>query len=210
MDKGKLDKKWFENYWYYYKFHTIAGIFALFIAAVTLVECATNVKTDATVTYIGGAYFDQTFSDGFESEMSQYIDDVNGDGVNKIFFSLLTLSEEVTSEQDIAMQQKAQLEIAVGETYLFLMDEGYYRLYQEQNLFEDAARHVGADEPLYGFAVNNSDFLKNLGFAPKSTVYAAVRVLTSGDEKKPQKVAQQNNAFKMLTRLYAGTDARME
>ena len=105
--RGKeINKKWFENYWYYYKIHTIAGIFILILLVYSIVECANKVNPDATVSYIGALYFGEEFSADFEQKLSDCIDDIDGDGIKKIIFNSLTLSDDVKSEQDIAMQQK--------------------------------------------------------------------------------------------------------
>ena len=67
--RGKeINKKLFENYWYYYKIHTIAGIFILILLIYSIVECANKVDPDATVSYIGSLYFGEEFSAGFEQK----------------------------------------------------------------------------------------------------------------------------------------------
>lgn len=201
--KGKvIDKKWFENYWFYYRVHTIVGIFVILISIYTIVECANKVDPDVTVTYIGSSYFDENFASSFEEKLSPLIVDADGDGIKKIFFSALTIGGEIRSEQDIAMQQKAQLEIAVGDTYLYLMDRQNFEMYQEQGVFENISQYLNETEPVYGVPAHKSAFLKELGIPNGSDIYVSVRVLTQGDEKKPKKVIQQNNAFLILEELY--------
>ncbi len=50
--KGKV-ALWFENYWYYYKFHTIVAVFILFVLTVCFVQCANKETGDLTVTFAG-------------------------------------------------------------------------------------------------------------------------------------------------------------
>ena len=54
--KGKV-ALWFENYWYYYKVHTLIGLFALFVITVCFVQCATKETGDLTVTFAGSYTF---------------------------------------------------------------------------------------------------------------------------------------------------------
>lgn len=202
--RGKeINKKWFENYWYYYKIHTIAGIFILILLVYSIVECANKVNPDATVSYIGALYFGEEFSADFEQKLSDCIDDIDGDGIKKIIFNSLTLSDDVKSELDIAMQQKVQLEIAVGETYLYFMDKKYFDIYNEQGIFLDISEHVGEEgEPVYGIKAGKSPILHDLGIKEDTDVYVALRVMTAGDEKKAYKAASHANAVKIIKELY--------
>ena len=54
--KGKF-ALWLENYWYYYKVHTLIGLFALFVITVCFVQCATKETGDLTVTFAGSYTF---------------------------------------------------------------------------------------------------------------------------------------------------------
>lgn len=46
--------RWFENFWYHYKWHTIFISFFVFVFAVCFVQCATTERSDAIVVYAGG------------------------------------------------------------------------------------------------------------------------------------------------------------
>ena len=53
MKKEKKEfQNWWENYWYYYKWHTIAGIFVLVVLIITITECAKTVKPDLGVSIV--------------------------------------------------------------------------------------------------------------------------------------------------------------
>ena len=54
--KGKF-ALWLENYWYYYKFHTLVGLFIIFVVTVCCVQCATKETGDLTVTFAGSYTF---------------------------------------------------------------------------------------------------------------------------------------------------------
>ena len=67
--KGKF-ALWLENYWYYYKFHTLIGLFIIFVVTVCCVQCATTETGDLTVTFAGSYTFRG-------EERQEFIDAIN-------------------------------------------------------------------------------------------------------------------------------------
>lgn len=67
--KGKF-ALWLENYWYYYKFHTLVGLFIIFVVTVCCVQCATKETGDLTVTFAGSYTFQG-------EERQNFIDAIN-------------------------------------------------------------------------------------------------------------------------------------
>ena len=49
----KRGSEWFENFWYYHKWHVIAIAFAVIVIAVCVYSCLAKPKTDITVLYAG-------------------------------------------------------------------------------------------------------------------------------------------------------------
>ncbi|OQB13608.1 MAG: hypothetical protein BWY15_01683 [Firmicutes bacterium ADurb.Bin193] len=190
--------KWIENYWYYYKVHTITGIVILFVIIVTLVECMNRIQPDTTVSYLGNISWTDEEIRSLELEFADYIDDVNGDGIKSVFFSPFTIPDRVETPEQAALLQRAQLETIAGESFLYFMDEHYFLLFEKQGLFTDISGIVGGDEPVYAYDISASGLKMTSGDAK---IYACVRALSQGDEKKEKKVAQQNNAFKILAEI---------
>ncbi len=56
-DAPELEKPkwmlWLENFWYHYKWHTIAVLFVLLALTVSLVQCTRDESSDITVAYAG-------------------------------------------------------------------------------------------------------------------------------------------------------------
>ena len=120
------------NYWYYYKWHTIAGVFVLILLVSTLVECAQKKTPDLTVAYVG---YDYVQTDGFRDDLSALVGDVNGDGTEYVFCDNVTIPREIKSEQDMMMSQKLMLMFVDGETRLFIMERDFLDAYGDS--FED-------------------------------------------------------------------------
>jgi len=198
---SKKDKKWFENYWFYYKIHTIVGIFAVIILIFSLVECANKVYPDLTVSYIGEKVFSEEVSTQLKQTFEGYIDDATKNGKIDVEFMPMTLSKDAKSEQDIAIVQKVQLEIAAGETYLYIMDKTYFEQYSKEGLFLNIADQLGKSGEIYGVPLNNSAVFSSLGIKNNADLYACVRVITLGNQKKEKDIAQQNNAINVIKKL---------
>ena len=80
MEKVKFKKK-LENYWYYYKVHTIIGIILLIIVAAIVHDVLSVVTPDVTIvidTQFPSVY--QGDQDAMQKYLSKYTEDVNHDG----------------------------------------------------------------------------------------------------------------------------------
>lgn len=52
-------KKWLENYWYHYKWHTLIGGAAIILVVVLIAQLAAKVNYDALFMYVGDDYIDR-------------------------------------------------------------------------------------------------------------------------------------------------------
>ena len=82
-----------ENFWYHYKWHTIAAIFALFVIIVCTVQCASNTKYDIQILYAGDHVFGRTSTDGsypeylkMSSTLADFADDYDKNGETNVTF----------------------------------------------------------------------------------------------------------------------------
>lgn len=71
---------WIENFWYHYKWPFLAGLLALVVLVVSLVQCVGNGKDDAYVMYAGGHVLTGTAQRDFERSVAAFSEDRNGDG----------------------------------------------------------------------------------------------------------------------------------
>ena len=117
-EKKQFKSKW-DNYWYYYKIHTWIGIFVVFVLAVTITQCVQTVKPDVYIDLVTSVPVTDS-SIALDGVFDDVLTDVNEDEKKHISISTLYLSEEMKSEQDMAMQQKMMLELAAGDVSLFL------------------------------------------------------------------------------------------
>lgn len=172
--KIKVSSK-FENFWYYYKWHTIIGIAVVFVLAVITVQLFTRKSYDVNIVYAGEKSIGTTSlsGDGY-SELSllknaieSASDDYDGDG--EVNFNLQTLMIMSQNEFDELTKvytdasQKAHLETEIYNNKKTLgeyMINGYFLYF----LSEDVFREYDEDErgsmfvPLSGFVKSSGTY----------------------------------------------------
>lgn len=107
--------KWLDNFWYHYKWHTIALIFVLIVAIVCTVQMLQREKYDAVIAYAGSKDVSKKAEDGdvaeivtLQSSLKDVVYDVDKNG--EISISLEALfwlsSEEIKALEDELAEKK--------------------------------------------------------------------------------------------------------
>ena len=65
----KSFSKWLDNYWYHYKWHTIAVVFVLIVVTVCVVQMSNRTSFDAVITYAGSKNVSQKSENGATAEI---------------------------------------------------------------------------------------------------------------------------------------------
>ncbi len=116
--------KWFENFWYHYKFHTIIGTVAVVTLFICIIQMITRDEYDYQIMYAGPqiiALRDRTY---MEDAVEALADDYNGDGKVVIAFDdIVMLSPE---EQKEAAENGA---VFNGEFNMNSMTEYYQQIF---------------------------------------------------------------------------------
>lgn len=210
-EKKQFKSKW-DNYWYYYKIHTWIGIFVVFVLAVTITQCVQTVKPDVYIDLVTSVPVTDS-SIALDGVFDDVLTDVNEDEKKHINISTLYLSEEMKSEQDMAMQQKMMLELAAGDVTLFIFDKTNLDRYITQDAYSplsdfiDLAPYQGMDGKLierdgvpYAISLKGSKKLQELGFATDD-LYGAFRFVPEKAAKDEKKMMEYQNAAAILTEL---------
>ena len=150
-------KSWLENYWYYYKWHTLAGILVLLVIIVSATQCATTLKPDLNVMMVTQGKSVTTDELGImERAMSGTVADYNKDGVSKVRITYLDFhSTDVMALA--AAQQKMLGEFSSADQFILIMDEYSYRNIKKLGVLDkmsDAVPEVKSDD---GYRVLLSD-----------------------------------------------------
>lgn len=183
--KGK--EKW-RNFWYYYKYHVLIGIFTVVLISFTLVECLHRVNYDLNVSCYSGTYIDDEASDILTKELEKNIDDITGNGKKEANISVNMANFSDASEQNQAVIMKLAAELAGGDAFGYIFDEEFY------NFIKDSySECFDAVIPISTIPIVKEAFGLNDG----SQLYWATKALYEAEKNKPEKIAAHKNAAKI-------------
>ncbi len=122
------------HFWFYYKWHTIGVLFALFALTVCLVQCSSEAKADSTI----GLYMDRQFT-GSETDilaqvLSEYCEDTNGDGevVVKVYdYSYLETQQDQLKQLN---KEKIMSELTGGSCVMYITDDYQQKFFDEHDI----------------------------------------------------------------------------
>ena len=141
-----------QNFWYHYKWHTIAALFTIFVVAVCTLQCAGNTHYDIQVLYAGNHAFNRTSEDGGYSEfyeavssLAELSDDFDGNGeVNVSFLDLYMLTKDEIAELEkdpdtnqisfqLLQENSSMLKnnLDMSDYYVCFLSERLFRQYAE-------------------------------------------------------------------------------
>ncbi len=155
-----------ENFWYHYKIHTLAALFALVVLVVLLVQTCSRVEYDAYILYAGEHEIKHTASGGdlapyikMTSALKAVCEDINDDGAVNV--SLLNLFVVNDAEADELIKDNPSFEInsalvkedterlgqnlLYGDYYVCLLSERLFLEYEERfegGLFAPLAPYI--------------------------------------------------------------------
>lgn len=125
VSKQTFQKKW-ENYWYYYKWHTLAAVFVIIVVAITARQCATRVDPDMSVALVTKSVeVPQQTCDQLAGVFQKYTADVNHDGrkvVQVYNYDLASTNPQVQEAQSA----KLMADLSAGTNVIFITDSDAY------------------------------------------------------------------------------------
>ena len=168
-----------ENFWYYYKWHTIVALFLIFAVLICTLQMCSKGTVDAYIMYAGSSEVSRTPSGGDIPEynkllaaLEEYVPDYDGDGEVVISLStLFALSQDEAAEYEASgaldgkealLRDDAQTlkdRLHIGEYYVCMLSPAVYESYNvegEVSLFNpinDYARGAGGLEYYDEYAV---------------------------------------------------------
>ena len=148
-----------ENFWYHYKWHTIAALFVIVVISVCVTQCATNTRYDIQVLYAGNHAFGRTSEDGGYSEyatmmstLRDFAEDYDENGeTNVSFLDLYLLTKDEIAELEknpetnasvsyqLLQENTAMLKnnLDMSEYYVCFLSERLFRQYSEGEANKD-------------------------------------------------------------------------
>ena len=124
-------------FFYYYKYHVMAAIVILLVAGFSIKGCidrkieeANKPPLDLTVTVFGNFYSADSRDGRLAANLLALVPDWQ-----RIDVTIAYVPKEMTSPQDIALQQKGMLIMATEKMDLMILDEHNFEMFSRQGAF---------------------------------------------------------------------------
>lgn len=200
MTKEQIKKKW-ENFWYYYKVHTIVAIVVIAALAFMIKQCADRVEPDLEVIIVSDSVvLSQERVNDIEKALAKYTDDVNKDGRKVVECDYMNMNENQGSQIVYTLQAKLMAEISGGKAALFITDDNYFKKLNNQDMFLNL-KDLGMPD---GRSVKLSKLpdLK-LGQMPSSfyNMNLSIRSFAGTTLDKNSNIPSYNNSVKIMKKL---------
>jgi len=149
-------KRKLDNFWYHHKLLFIIGVLALVFIIFGIVQCATKVKNDVDIAYIGPKEIGAAEYEQFQEALNEILgEDLNGDGKIQVGFTrflyMTGVQAEIAAAKGqavdyqglMAVQTQISLELTGGNLILYFIDPEVYKSLSESYLFMDLEDVLG-------------------------------------------------------------------
>ncbi|MBR4724106.1 MAG: hypothetical protein IK072_05180 [Clostridia bacterium] len=197
--KPKLfTKEWWEYFWDYYKWHTILGVLLMIVLIASITECASRINYDLQIDYISEHKISDSSVAALTGLIEKNIDDINENGKNQAYVTVLDMGENLDPQYTQAMFTKYSVESGYTESFVFLVSKEYADRLSNEDVFEKAENWTSA--PSYnGYCISleNCDVLKEIGI-DTDDLYVGVIKLREREKKseREKKLPYQKNGIK--------------
>jgi hypothetical protein len=137
--KANSPKSKWDNFWYYHKWHMIAGVIALCVVLFFVHDMTSRVNPDYQIALITKQTYPTDMVDALENQIAKYGKDLNGDG--KVVVQVNTYTEAGdTSSSGMAVDPNVQMagyvkltsDISEGSSMIFITDDAAFRIEQKK------------------------------------------------------------------------------
>lgn len=199
-----INKKKWENFWYYYKIHVGVGIFAAIFLVITIRDCAQNIEPDVTLVYMG-MDLQPNHITHMEEEFLEILQDANNDGKKKI--SILPVTNE----------QKLQLLVITRDAQLLVLERRIFEAYAQLGAFQPLDMFIEPyqinitahpeiqripqeeqEEHVYGISLEGNRFFENMGLAANDKYLTMV---APGSKSSSKETVIYQNAYAVLENI---------
>lgn len=203
MDWDKLRLK-FDNFWYYYKWHTIGAIFLLLTLLVGIISCNRRETADFYLLYVREDTPAAEQCDQLKEWFGSLAEDLDGDG-KKTAKVLPVARSNMWNGDD---SQALVVNVVSGDSVLYLVTESAYTILHNNEILQDLS-FLGESEYLEGdrFLVSDTKLLNQFSSFKgdtEETLYLCLRKVEGttleGDKKYEQ---QERVAISVMKQIIA-------
>lgn len=184
-----------DHIWHYYKWRIIViTILAISIPS-TIIGIMNRPDYDVEIGMYTYKYVSQQKIDALEEYISQYVEDINGDGIKnvKIYSASISLAGDTPQGQD-AMQNKFVSEMTAGVYGALIFDDVFYEIMQY-----DSYRSAVDDFRDFD-AVNELDEI--MVMPDETKFYWSTRAIYDAEKKKEKRLQEYNGILKTEENIF--------
>jgi len=173
-------RKWFENYWYHYKWRTLIVAFFAIIIVVCMVQMMQKKSYDAYILYSGPNVFSVEQETALTNALRYAVSDYDGNGeTNLCLTKMILMSEEElekakkqAEEEGSTLaynydrrrrtEEQLSMEMMTGNSYICFMSEFIYQKYKDHDRFAELSDVLGYQpenaEDAYSLYLANTEY----------------------------------------------------
>lgn len=126
--------KFWQNFWEYYKLHTIAVLFVVILTAVGVRSCINRVDTDLQIYHVGEYLI--PLPEKIEAVLSETVKDIDGDGKVTINISNEAYSDGKDLQAGVAIFNRIDAELMSGNPFILMTDEVYIKRFENNSALQ--------------------------------------------------------------------------
>ena len=142
-------KKW-ENFWYYYKYHVLAGVFVLVCILVFAKDMMAKIDYDYCVSLVGNYAVPEEDKAALQKWFEERAEDLNEDGEIHVQIADYFLPGENDAGFDpqmyAASQTKLTVDLQEGTSMIYFLSEDNYQKFLEMDAFPKEEETVNIEE----------------------------------------------------------------
>jgi hypothetical protein len=132
--KPQTPKSKWENFWYYYKWYVIVGVFILFVVLFTVYDFRSKVNPDYEIGLITQQSYPDDVIAALEARLTQYGTDLNGDGKVMVHVNPYVVGDTGTGDPNLQMAGYAKItaDLSNATSMIFIADSASFAKEQEE------------------------------------------------------------------------------
>lgn len=162
-DLKRFSPEWWQNLWFFYKWHFIVGLIVVVTVITTVVGALNRVEPDIHILFAGDYVLTEEDTAILKERIESTITDVNGDGKVVAQFVEITLKLDTERIDDTTAPnlQQMQNQFITGKQHILVLDRELFNRYYSQGLIDtETLFEMTPSNPLFeGTSLENRDAL---------------------------------------------------
>lgn len=196
----RFSQKWWENYFYYYKVHTIVAIGIIIVGGYLVYSDLTATKYDLQIDYISELGIAQNQIEVIEELAEGKISDVTGNDICDAFAMTIDMGETKDMQYAQAMQVKYMTEMGYSDAFVFIASKKYVDEMSGSGVFEKSSAWTASGDDSEFVSLAGCKALEETGM-PLDQLYVAVRKLRDKELGDVKKEAEHQNGIDFAVSL---------